>query len=737
MEESKELQGVYTLFRTLIYVSLLLEFFMFALDPEQLDFLGGFIVNLHTRLARMDIYRSLPFSKMVTVLLVIITCIGTKNKKQIEFNAEKMVFWPISIGLILTVLSCFLYYWQAGTHLLFLRVTTWLYIIASIVGTILIHVALDNVSKYFKDGMLKDRFNLENESFEQTEDKVENKYSVNIPMRYYYKGKFRHGWINIINPFRGTWVVGTPGSGKTFSVIEPYIRQHSAKGFAMVVYDYKFPTLATKLYYHYRINKQQGHTPKGCKFNIINFVNVEYSRRVNPIQQKYIGNLAAAQETAETLIESLQKGQKGSGGGSDQFFQTSATNFLAACIYFFVNYNKKPYDKEGNELEPEYITDEKTGHRRLSGRVFAKGVPVTPAYWKGQYSDMPHILSFLNHSYDEIFEVLKTDNEVYPLLGPFITAFDNKAMEQLEGMIGTLRVQTSRLATKESYWVFSGDDFDLKVSDPKNPSYLLIANDPEMESIIGALNALILNRLVTRVNSGQGKNIPVSIIVDELPTLYFHKIDRLIGTARSNKVAVTLGFQELLQLEADYGKVGKDKIITTVGNVISGSARSKDTLDWLSGDIFGKVVQLKKGITIDRDRTSINLNENLDSLVPASKISDMASGWICGQTARDFTVTKTGRRGSMDIQKADEFKTSKFFCKTNFDMAAIKKEEQDYSKYPLPKFYDFGSPEARERYLYDNFNRIDQEVNKMILAIQQEQTKSNKEEGKKDVKKAS
>lgn len=167
----------------------------------------------------------------------------------------------------------------------------------------------------------------------------------------------------------------------------------------------------------------------------------------------------------------------------------------------------------------------------------------------------------------------------------------------------------------------------------------------EIFGIIGALNALILNRLVTRVNSGQGKNVPVSIIVDELPTLYFHKIDRLIGTARSNKVAVTLGFQELPQLEADYGKVGKDKIITTVGNVISGSARSKDTLDWLSGDIFGKVVQLKKGITIDRDRTSINLNENMDSLVPASKISDMASGWICGQTARNFTVTKTGKNG--------------------------------------------------------------------------------------------
>lgn len=242
----------------------------------------------------------------------------------------------------------------------------------------------------------------------------------------------------------------------------------------------------------------------------------------------------------------------------------------------------------------------------------------------------------------------------------------------------------------------------------------------EIFGIIGALNALILNRLVTRVNSGQGKNVPVSIIVDELPTLYFHKIDRLIGTARSNKVAVTLGFQELPQLEADYGKVGKDKIITTVGNVISGSARSKDTLDWLSGDIFGKVVQLKKGITIDRDRTSINLNENMDSLVPASKISDMASGWICGQTARDFTVTKTGKNGAMNIQEAEEFKTSKFFCKTNFDMQEIKAEEEDYKNYPLPVYYNFKSTDAKERILYNNFNRIDQEVKDMIKKIQTE-----------------
>ena len=726
MEESKELQGFYKIFRAVIYISVLLEFFEYAIDPATLDSWGGILCDIHGRIKRWMIYNdgNLIYCKICTFILICITCIGTRNKKKLEFNAKKQVILPLAFGLALIVTSIWLFYNPMEMRLYTLPLNIILYMIASLIGVILIHISFDNISKFLKEGLLKDRFNLENESFEQCQELQENKYSVNIPMRYYYKGKFRKGWVNIVNPFRGTWVVGTPGSGKTFSIIEPFIRQHSAKGFSMVVYDYKFPTLATKLYYHYKLNQKQGKLPQGCKFNIVNFVDVEYSKRVNPIQLKYINSLAAASETAETLLESLQKGKKEGGGGSDQFFQTSAVNFLAACIYFFCNWEKEPYDKDGNILTAEKNQDPQTKRMIPTGRVFdANGNEVEPAYWLGRYSDMPHILSFLNESYQTIFEVLETDNEVAPLLGPFQTAMKNKAFEQLEGMIGTLRVYTSRLATKESYWVFhkDGDDFDLKVSDPNNPSYLVIANDPEMESIIGALNALILNRLITRVNSGLGKNVPVSIIVDELPTLYFHKIDRLIGTARSNKVSVALGFQELPQLEADYGKVGMQKIITTVGNVVSGSARSKETLEWLSSDIFGKVVQLKKGVTIDRDKTSINLNENMDSLVPASKISDMPTGWVCGQTARDFVQTKVGPNGSMNIQESKEFKTSKFFCKTDFDMTEIKKEEQNYI--PLPKFYKFKSRDERERILYKNFVQVGEDVKAMIKEIQQYKVK--------------
>lgn len=668
MEESKELQKLYILFRTAIYISIFLEVIVYVPFPFMKD--AAFFVE---RIAKWGIYDNLFYSKLATLLIVCITCIGTRAKKSLEFNPTKMVIVPLMMGFVLLGTSIYLYPNISGLKLFGLPINWIFYIIFSFVGVIAVQAALDNVSKIIKSNLGKDRFNVENESFLQSEKKIENEYSVNIPTQFYYKGKYRNGWINIVNPFRGTWVVGTPGSGKTFSVIEPFMRQLSKKGFTMVVYDYKFPTLGRKLFYQYEKNKRLGTLPKNCRFHIVNFTDVEYSRRINPIQRKYISTMGAASETASTLIESLQKGKADGKGGSDDFFKTASENFLAACIYFFVRY-------EG-----------------------------------GKYSDMPHVLAFLNLDYNTIFNVLMSDEEILPLLAPFKTALQNKAMDQLEGMVGTLRVYASRLATKEAYWVFSGDDFDLKVSDPENPAYLLIANDPEMESITGSLNALILNRLITRVNSGEGKNIPVSIIVDELPTLYFHKIDRLIGTARSNKVAVALGFQELPQLEADYGKVGMQKVITVCGNVLCASARSKETLEWLQNDIFGKVKQIKEGVSITQEKTTVSYNENMDHLIPASKIADMPTGFLCGQIARDFIKTKTGVGGKVDILKSEEYQTTKFYGKTNFNMEEIKKEEK--TLVDLPKFYNFGDNTNKEKILTENFRRINDEVARICSQI--------------------
>jgi hypothetical protein len=631
----------------------------------------------------------------------------------------------------------------------------------------LVHQGLDGIAKYYNHKVGEDRFNFENESFEQSRLPVENEYSVNIPMIFYYKRRMHHGYINIINPFRGTIVLGTPGSGKSFGIIDPFIRTHSRKGFAMMVYDYKFPTLAKTLFYNYCKNKHYGHLPRGCGFRIVNFTDVEYSNRINPIQRKYIPDLAAASETAATLLASLNKGGGEKKGGSEAFFTNSAENFLAAIIYFFVNFHPVGF-KDGKRLKRYILCDgqkleiqiehwddliavdatgktvlnfvdisgknvstdedrmfvdlngfsyiDETGKKIVIDRVWHEddaGNEVIPDTITGEFSDMPHVLSFLGHPYDDVFDILMQDDKISSLMAPFQSAYKNKANDQLEGMVGTLRVNAARLVSPEAYWVFTGDDFDLKISDRDNPSYLVIANDPEKEQVIGSLNALVLNRLITRVNS-KG-NLPVSIIVDELPTLYVHKIDRLIGTARSNKVAVTLGFQELPQLEADYGKVGMQKIITTCGNIFMGAARNKETLEWAQNDVFGKAKQTSTSISINDQKVSTSISERLDYLIPAAKIADMATGWLAGQAARDFTPTDRRSMDKFDIEQSDEFKTSKYFCKTDFDMKRIAAEEAQYRD--LPKIYRFKDSREKEILLNRNFKRVNREVAAMIASL--------------------
>lgn len=535
----------------------------------------------------------------------------------------------------------------------------------------------------------------------------------------------------------------------------------------MMVYDFKFPTLAQTLFYQYCKNRKAGKLPQNCGFRIVNFTDVEYSNRINPIQRKYIPDLAAASETAATLLASLNKGGGEKKGGSEAFFTNSAENFLAAIIYFFVNFHPVGFrngrklkrfislegkkleivirnwddfnaiDKDGNvvldfvdENGNDVSTDEdrmfvdlngysykdRTGRKILIQRCWYEdehGNEVEPDTITGEYSDMPHVLSFLGRPYDQVFNILMQDDRIASLMAPFKSAYENKANDQLEGMVGTLRVNAARLVSPEAYWVFTGDDFDLKISDKANPSYLVIANDPEKEQVIGSLNALVLNRLITRVNS-KG-NIPVSIIVDELPTLYFHKIDRLIGTARSNKVAVTLGFQELPQLEADYGKVGMQKIITTCGNIFMGAARNKETLEWAQNDVFGKAKQTSRSISINDHKVSTTISEKMDFLVPAAKIADMATGWLAGQAARDFTATDDSMLDHFDIEQSEEFKTTKYFCKTHFDMKKIKDEEKHYVA--LPKIYEFKNDKEKEILLNRNFKRVNQEVENMVKEL--------------------
>lgn len=629
----------------LVYTLVCMEVLMFVRFPfsQTIDI----FLNVFKKLL---FYKEMLYSKFLILAMVISTSVGTRAKKDINFKAGKQVVVPLVFGLIFFFGSIYIYELSKVTW--FENWKNIVYIITTFAGTILINVALDNISKYIKSNLLKDRFNTENESFEQTTKKVENQYSVNIPMKFHYNGKTQKGWINIVNPFRGTLLMGTPGSGKSFSVVNSYIRQHAAKGFSMVVYDFKFPDLAKITYYQYLKNKKKGILKGNYKFNVINFSDIEYSKRINPLKREYIEILADATETSEALYESLQKGDKQ--GGNAEFFKTSAVNFLAAIIYFFSRYED------------------------------------------GKYSDLPHVLAFMNQPYQDIFQTLFSNPELESLLSPFKTAFDNQAFDQLEGQIGSLKVQISRLATKESFWIFSGDDFDLKVSDPKNPSYLIIANNPKTQAMNSALNALIINRLTRLVNT-KG-NLPTSIIVDEAPTLYFYQLANLLSTARSNKVSVLLGLQEIPQLEEQYGKATAKTVTSVIGNVISGSARAKETLEWLQ-TIFGKVKQRRDSISINENKTTLQINENLDYLIPASKISTLPAGSLVGEIALDFG-------------QGDDFPTTMYNCATDLDLNAIKAEEKNYVD--LPKFYNFGTAEEREKVLTANFFKINEEVKQIV-----------------------
>lgn len=632
MEESKELQKLYGFMQAFIYITVCIEILLFVHFPfsEQ-------IMPLLSKMAKIPIYSNILYSKLFTFFIIMVTCIGTRSKKDLELDPTKQIIFPLIFGFIMFFGSiCFLFFKEKGeTSLEWYNIA---YIILSIIGATLINSALDNISKRIKSNFMKDRFNIENESFEQSKDKVETEFSVNIPMKFFYNRKWHNGWLNICNCFRGTFVIGTPGSGKSFSVINSFIRQHSAKGFAEVVYDFKFPELAKIAYYNYQKNKQLGKIPSNFKFNVINFSDIEYSRRINPLKREYIEILADATETAEALYESLQKGDKGSGGNSD-FFKTSAVNLLAASIYFWSRYEN------------------------------------------GKYSDLPHVLAFLNQEYDVLFKVLFSEPELKSLVSPFEAAYKSGAVDQLEGQMASLKVQLSRLATKESFWVFSGNDFNLKVSDKKDPSYLIIANNPKTQSMNSALNALIINRLTRLVNT-KG-NYPTSIIVDECPTLYFYQLATLLSTARSNKVSICLGLQELPQLEEQYGKATAKTITSIIGNTLSGQAKAPETLDWLQ-KLFGKVKQVKEGVTIRRNETTINMNEQMDFVIPASKISSLQAGTLVGQVALDFG-------------QEDNFPTAMYHCKTNLDLKKIKKEEEAYKE--LPKVYNFGTADNREKLL--------------------------------------
>jgi Type IV secretion-system coupling protein DNA-binding domain/YWFCY protein len=666
MEETREQQKLHGFLQCAIYISILLEAAIFIYHNAPF---WGVFANPLDKIGHMVIYSKLVYSKLTTLTLICLVSIGTLAKKKTDLDPKKHIVYPLTLGLLLFFGS--IVYMGRASPIAF-PYTTWfdlLYLACSFIGAMMISLSMDNISKMIKSGLGKDKWNTEAESFMQPVKRIDTPYSVNIPMLFYYDRKVRQGWINICNVFRGTIVIGTPGSGKSFSVVNPFIRQLIAKEFAICLYDFKFPDLGQIAYYHYLMAKQSGKM-NGYTFHVLNLNDIEKSRRINPWRADYIRSLADAAETAEGLVEALKKGDRS--GGSDQFFTQSAINFLASCIYFLSKH---------------------------AG---------------GKYSSFPHVLALLNRSYEEIFNSLVSEPELRSLLSPFMSAFHAKAFDQLEGQVGTLKIFVSRLATKETFWVFSGDDFNLKISGRDTPGILVLANDPNTQNINSACYSIVINLLTKLINT-KG-NLPSALIIDEVPTLFVHKVENLIATARSNKVAVLMGLQELPQFNQQYGKDTAATITSVVGNVLAGSVRNKETLEWLER-LFGKSKQLGEGLSIDRNKTSTSLNEKLEVLIPAGKIASLNAGEMVGVIAADVQEKFTG-----------QFETSAINCRINLDMSEIAKEEKHYKS--LPTYYDFGG--KKDEKLRQNFFRIGQEIQELVQQFKPIQPNLPKTKMKKD-----
>lgn len=503
--------------------------------------------------------------------------------------------------------------------------------------------------RLLKEHLMDDVFNEENESFMQETRLITNEYSVNLPTRFYYKKKWHDGWINVVLPQRGCIVVGSPGSGKSYCVINQFIKQQIEKGYALYCYDFKFPDLSLIVYNHLLKNKDK--YKANVQFYVINFDDPRHSHRCNPINPTFMSDIADAYESAYVIMLNLNRTWIQKQG---DFFVESPIVLFAAIIWYL------------------------------------------KIYENGKYCTFPHAIELLNKPYSDIFTILTSYRELENYLSPFMDAWKGGAMEQLQGQIASAKIPLSRMISPSLYWIMSGDDFTLDINNPDEPKVLCVGNNPDRQNIYSAALGLYNARIVKMVNR-KGK-LKCSILVDEVPTIYFKGLDTLIATARSNKVAVCLGAQDFSQLVRDYGEKEARVIQNTVGNIFSGQVLG-ETAKNLS-ERFGKVLQQRKSVNMTREDTSTSISTQLDSLIPASKISNLSQGMFVGSVCDSF-------REKME-QKI-------FHCEIVVDNARVAAETKAYK--PIPVITDFtggdGKDHMREE-IERNYYRIKEEVGGII-----------------------
>ena len=589
------------------------------------------------------LFSSILWTKLFCVVFLALSCLGTKGVKE-----EKITWAKIWTVLFSGFVFFFLNWWLLVLPIGKIGAAS-LYIFTLSIGYICLLMGGVWMSRLLKNNLMDDVFNTENESFMQETRLMENEYSVNLPTRFYYKKKWNNGWINVVNPFRASMVLGTPGSGKSYAIVNNYIKQQIEKGFAMYIYDYKFPDLS-EIAYNHLLHHLDAYKVKP-QFFVINFDDPRRSHRCNPINPAFMTDISDAYESAYTIMLNLNRSWIQKQG---DFFVESPIILLAAIIWFL------------------------------------------KIYEDGKYCTFPHAIEFLNRPYAQIFPILTSYDELANYLSPFMDAWEGGAQDQLQGQIASAKIPLSRMISPALYWVMTGDDFSLDINNPNEPKVLVVGNNPDRQNIYSAALGLYNSRIVKLIN--KKKQLKSSVIIDELPTIYFRGLDNLIATARSNKVAVCLGFQDFSQLTRDYGDKESKVIQNTVGNVFSGQVVG-ETAKTLS-ERFGKVLQQRQSMTINRNDKSTSISTQMDSLIPASKISNLTQGMFVGAVSDNF----------------DERIDQKIFhAEIVVDSAKVSAETKTYE--PIPTIADFtnedGSDNLKET-IEANYRKVKEEILSLV-----------------------
>jgi hypothetical protein len=606
-------------------------------------FTGSWSDKILLTIEATGLFKNFHSAKLLSLAFMITGLMGVQGKKDVNQN-WKSIWIYLALGMLLFFGSAIIF--SIGSDI---RNTAIGYIITVGLGYLCLLKGGTQISRMIRQELSTDIFNEENETFPQEERSIRNEYSINFKAQYQLKGRTRSSWINIPNPFRGFIVCGSPGAGKSWFVILPLMKQLIEKGYGMFIYDFKFDDLSKPAYNWLQNNRQKYKNPPA--FYAINFDNLSCSHRCNPLDPMAMHDITDATESARTILLGLNREWIKKQG---DFFVESPINFVTAVIWFLRSYEN------------------------------------------GKYCTLPHAIELMQADYEDLLPVLNSIPEIEVLVNPFITAFRNDAMEQLEGQVASAKIGMARLASPQLYWVLSGNDFTLDINNPEKPKIVCVGNNPEKQGIYGAVISLFVSRLVKLVNKkGRQK---CALVFDEFPTLFFNNMDSLIATARSNKVATILGMQDFSQLRKDYGKEQADVIVNICGNIISGQVMGETAR--LLSDRFGKIMQDRQSFSDNNTGTSISRSKQLETAIPASKISALSSGEFVGMVADD---------------PQEKIKLKMFHSQIIHDSVASNMEMEDFK--PIPTISVVSQQQVMDNFFqvkYDVRSLIEKEVNRLV-----------------------